>query len=228
MSEEPKVEGRTITDELSKLGKQMADAIKAAWESDDRKKLQAEIVEGLQKFGDEVTEALDKAGQSETAKDLRIKAEKVTVDVRESGVVEDVRKGIIGGLDVINKELGKLVEKLEPKTKPADEVPAAAEAPAEPAAPEAPEAPADPRRRSGRCPARSSMRGAASRSDSDRTAETRRAQDLPRFSVSFCRCFWRPAFSYCPAPYLAKKSQVALAVSCRVGLEMPHSSQVGR
>jgi hypothetical protein len=138
MSEEPKVEGRTITDELSKLGKQMADAIKAAWESDDRKKLQTEIVEGLQKFGDEVTEALDKAGQTDTAKELRVKAEKVTVDVRESGVVEEVRRGIISGLDVINKELGKLVEKLETKTQPADEAPDAAEAPAEPAAPEAP------------------------------------------------------------------------------------------
>ena len=106
MSEEPKVEGRSITEELSKLGKQMADAIKAAWESDDRKKLQAEILDGLQKFGDEVTVALDKAGKSETAQDLRVKAEKVATDVR-GRVAEDVRKGIISGLDVINEELGK-------------------------------------------------------------------------------------------------------------------------
>ena len=141
MSEEPKVEGRTITDELAKLGKQMADAIKAAWESDDRKKLQTEIVDGLQKFGDEVTEALDKAGQSDTAKDLRVKADKVAADMRESGVVEDVRKGIISGLDAINKELGKLVEKLEPKATPADEAAAAPEVPAEPAASEAPASP---------------------------------------------------------------------------------------
>ena len=139
MSEEPKVEGRSITEELGKLGKQMADAIKAAWESDDRKKLQAEIVEGLQKFGDEVTEALDKAGQSETAKELRVKAEQVSADMREKGVVEDVRKGIISGFDVLNKELGKLVEKLEPKATPEGE--AAAEAPEEPAVAEAPAEP---------------------------------------------------------------------------------------
>ena len=141
MSEDPKVEGRTITDELSKLGKQMADAIKAAWESDDRKKLQTEITEGLQKFGDEVAEALDKAGQSDTAKDLRVKAEKVSADMREKGVVEDVRKGIISGLDALNKELGKLVEKLEPKAKPEGAAAAEAEVPAETAAPEAPAAP---------------------------------------------------------------------------------------
>jgi len=138
MSEEPKAEERSIVDELSKLGQQMAAAIKTAWESDDRKRLQAEIVDGLQKFGDEITQALDKAGQSETAKDLRVKADKIAADAREKGVVEDIRKGIIGGLDVLNTELGKLVEKLDPKTQPAEESPVAAEAAAEAAAPEPP------------------------------------------------------------------------------------------
>lgn len=141
MSEEPKAEERSIVDELSKLGQQMAAAIRSAWESDERKRLQTEILDGLQKFGDEVTQALDKAGQSETAKDLRVKADKVAADVREKGVVEDIRKGIIGGLDVINTELSKLVEKLEPKTQPAGEPSVGAEAPAEPTAPEAPAEP---------------------------------------------------------------------------------------
>jgi len=129
MSEELKGE-RNIADELSKLGKQVADAIKTAWESEDRKKLQGEITEGLQKFGAQVTEALDKASESDTAKELRVKAEKVAADMREKGVVEDVRKGILTGLDTLNKELGKLVEKLE--SKPAAETPAAPETPAEP------------------------------------------------------------------------------------------------
>ena len=30
-------------------------------------------------------------------------------------MVEDIRKGILAGLDAVNKELGKLVEKLEAK-----------------------------------------------------------------------------------------------------------------
>ncbi len=56
MSEETHVE-KNIADELNKLGKQVADAIKAAWESEDRKKLQNEITEGLQKFGDQIIHA---------------------------------------------------------------------------------------------------------------------------------------------------------------------------
>lgn len=135
MSEEPKTE-KSIADELNKLGKQVADAIKAAWESDDRKKLQTEITDGLEKFGAQVSEALDHAGQSQTAQDFRVKAEKVVTDAREAGVVEDIRKGILAGLDTVNKELGKLVEKLE--TKPAPPAAEAPEAPAEPAEPEPP------------------------------------------------------------------------------------------
>jgi len=134
MSEEKRAE-RNIADELNKLGKQVADAIKAAWESEDRKKLQTEITEGLQQFGSQVSEAAQKAGESSTAKQLREQAEKVVTDVRESDIVDDIRKGLLTGLDALNKELGKLLEKLEAKQEPAapPEPPAAPE-PAEPPA----------------------------------------------------------------------------------------------
>ncbi len=133
MSEEQKVE-KNIADELGKLGKQAADTIKAAWESDDRKRIQSELTEGLQKFGNDISQAVQKVSEGEQAKDLKVKAEKVAVDLKESDVVEDVRKGILSGLDVLNKELGRLLEKLESKQAP--EAPAEPESPAEPPASE--------------------------------------------------------------------------------------------
>jgi hypothetical protein len=132
MSEEVKAE-KSIVDELNKMGQQVADAIKAAWESDDRKKLQNEITEGLQKFGDQVTDAAKKASESDAARQMREQAEKVVAEVRESNVTEDIRKGLLNGLEALNRELGKLLEKLENKTPPAP--------PPAPEAPEAPEAP---------------------------------------------------------------------------------------
>ncbi len=134
MSEEPKAE-RSIADELSKLGKQLAEAVKAAWESEDRKKLQAEIAEGFQKLSQEVGAAVEKASESEAARELREKAEKVVEEIREADVVEEVRKGILVGLEALNRELGKLLEKLE--SAPAPKEP---EAPAEPSAPVEPPA----------------------------------------------------------------------------------------
>ena len=112
----------TITDELSKMGKLVAQAIQAAWESDERKKLEAEVVDGLRKFGDEVSSATKKAGESDTAKQIKTQAEKVAADMQEKDVAADIRKGLISGLEVINIELGKLVERLEPKKAPGEPV----------------------------------------------------------------------------------------------------------
>jgi hypothetical protein len=138
MSEDPQEE-KTIAQEFSRLGKQVADAIHAAWESEDRKKLQAELADGLQKFEAELDAALQKAAQSDAAKQVREQTEKVVADVKDSNVADEVRKGLISGLDVLNKELGKLVEKLEPKG--TTEAPAgAAEAPT----PEPPPPPTEP------------------------------------------------------------------------------------
>ncbi len=52
MSEEPKVD-RNIADELGKLGQQVANAAKAVWESEERRKLQAELTRGVEKFSQE-------------------------------------------------------------------------------------------------------------------------------------------------------------------------------
>ena len=136
----------TITDELSKMGKLVAQAIQAAWESDERKKLEAEVVDGLRKFGDEVSAATKKAGDSDTAKQIKTQAEKVAADMQQKDVAGDIRKGLISGLEVINQELGKLVERLEPKKAPTEPVAEAAtepvaEAVAEPAAEPEAEAP---------------------------------------------------------------------------------------
>jgi len=135
----------TITDELSKMGKLVAQAIQAAWESDERKKLEAEVADGLRKFGDEVSAAAKKAGESDTAKQIKTQAEKVAADVQQKDVAGDIRKGLISGLEVINQELGKLVDRLEPKKEPAAEGAAevpAAEVAAEPATEPAAETPA--------------------------------------------------------------------------------------
>ena len=86
----------------------------------------------LYTIGNQVSEAVDKAGESDAAKQLREQAEKVVAEVRESDVVDDVRKGLLTGLDAINKELGKLLEKLEAEREPA--APAEPAEPAEPAA----------------------------------------------------------------------------------------------
>jgi hypothetical protein len=97
------------------MGAQIAAAAKSAWESEERKKLQSEITTGVQRFGQEMTTAINKATDSEQAKELKTRATKVAEDMQKADVVEEVRKGILVGLEAINRELGKLLERLETK-----------------------------------------------------------------------------------------------------------------
>ncbi len=106
---------RSIADELAKMGAQIAAAAKTAWESEERKKLQHEISTGVQRFGQELNTAVTKAAESEQAKELKTRATRVAEDVQKTDVVEEVRKGILVGLEAINRELGKLLERLESK-----------------------------------------------------------------------------------------------------------------
>jgi hypothetical protein len=124
MTEEPKVdetvdaEGKTergITDELAKLAEQLAAAARAAWESEERKRVQTDIMTGVQKFGQEITAAVNKAAESEQAQELKTRATKVAEDVQKTDVIDEVRKGILVGLEAINRELGKILERIEPR-----------------------------------------------------------------------------------------------------------------
>ncbi len=138
MADEPRVE-TNIADELDKMGKLVAQAVRSAWESEERKKLEGEIVEGLRKFSDQVSTTAKKASESDAAKQIKVQAEKVAAEVKEKDVAEEIRKGLINGLEVVNLELGRLVERLEAKKTPAESA-AAPETPSEPVA----EAPAEP------------------------------------------------------------------------------------
>jgi hypothetical protein len=100
---EGNAEEKSISSELARLGKQVADAISQAWESEDRRKLQAEVTVGLETFGDQVSDAMRKASESDAANQLRDETEKVVARVRESDVTAEVRKGLISGLGVLNR-----------------------------------------------------------------------------------------------------------------------------
>ena len=167
----------TITDELSKMGKLVAQAIQAAWESDERKKLEAEVIDGLRKFGDEVSAATKKAGESDTAKQIKTQAEKVAADMQEKDVAGDIRKGLISGLEVINVELGKLVERLEPKKAP--DAPGAEGTAAEGAAEAVAEAPAEEAMRQRHTPRRRTAAEAVAEAPAEEVASEPAAEPVP-------------------------------------------------
>ncbi len=134
MTEEAKTasaEERTVVEELSELGRQLGTAFKSAWESEERRKLQQEISEGLDALGDQFEEAVRTARESEALQELKADLKQTVETARESEPVQDIRQGLAKGLRQINSELSKLVASWQ---KPAAEPEAAEEGPGEPAA----------------------------------------------------------------------------------------------
>ena len=66
-----------IPDELRDLGKQFADTIHTAWNSDQRVKLEDDIREGIKNFAEELNTMFAKAKESDAGQRVRDEASKV-------------------------------------------------------------------------------------------------------------------------------------------------------
>jgi hypothetical protein len=137
--------GSSIPDELNRLGRQLAEAARLAWESDDRKKLQADLNDGLRRFTAQVDTAAHQVAEADTTKQVAEQAQRVATKVQETKVVDEVRDGLIVGLSSLNRELSKLLDRLAEKT-PASTpaAPAASAAEVPPADSVPPSGPSDP------------------------------------------------------------------------------------
>jgi hypothetical protein len=66
-----------VSAELKDLGRQFADTLRTAWNSQERQRIEADIREGVKSFADEVDKAIREAKDSQTAARVREEAEQV-------------------------------------------------------------------------------------------------------------------------------------------------------
>jgi hypothetical protein len=131
MTQEPRP-STNLSDELTRLVNQVTEAARLAWESEERKRVQTEITKGLKKASIQVDEAVRRASESKTAKKVRMQAEQVAVKAKDADVVDDMRQGLLVGLQALNRELGKLLERLQTSGASVSTGPVPPEAPAAP------------------------------------------------------------------------------------------------
>jgi myo-inositol-1-phosphate synthase len=108
-----------FSDELRRLGKQMGEAVKAAWESETSRNAQAQLRDGLAAMTRQLEEAARKVQASEETHRLRQQAERVVESARASDVAEEMRQGLLTGLRDLNAALEKAVDRLR-DDKPAE------------------------------------------------------------------------------------------------------------
>ncbi len=111
-----------VSDALSDLGRQFAETIQAAWNSQERKEFEQEVREGVRRFGDEVNKVFTEAKDSPAVKKAKEEAEEVRTRVESGEVTRKARGGLVEGLQWLSQELARLAEQFSPPEKEPESV----------------------------------------------------------------------------------------------------------
>ncbi|MBN1427434.1 MAG: hypothetical protein JXB07_03555 [Anaerolineae bacterium] len=109
-NEKPKEESVDLAAEFAELGKKIRSTVETAWTSEERKKIQSEIKEGLERFVKEVNEAFKSARTSDTGQKVETEIKRVTEDIESGKVANEVRKGLVTGLRSLGNVLDKMAD----------------------------------------------------------------------------------------------------------------------
>ncbi len=110
-----------IVAELGKLGRQFADTLQSAWNSQERQKFEGEVREGMQSFANEVDKAFREIKKSPMTQKAKEEASTIKSKVGTGEVGQKTKSGLSQGLNWLSEELGKLANQFTPVEKSAEE-----------------------------------------------------------------------------------------------------------
>lgn len=125
--ETPEVEKQDVVAELKGLGRQFAETLEKAWNSEERQRFETQVREGVQSFVKEVDNVIREAKQSPAAEKVRGEAVEIRERVETGEFSRKARVSLVQGLSWLSEELAKLAEQFAPAEKTPEDV-AAAEA----------------------------------------------------------------------------------------------------
>ena len=96
-----------IGEQLNELGKNLREALQTAWESEERRKLQQEIEEGLANLGASLSQAAKEFSNSPTGKTIKEDVKDLHDRWQTGEVGSKARSEIVDALRKVNDELQK-------------------------------------------------------------------------------------------------------------------------
>jgi transcriptional/translational regulatory protein YebC/TACO1 len=112
MSETEKRED-VLADEFRNLGKNLTEVMRAAWESPERKNMQAEIEAGLNDLGKSIDKEISSFRQSPSGQRLKSDVEDLNQRIRSGEVTIRAREELLAALKRANDELQKVISHWE-------------------------------------------------------------------------------------------------------------------
>ena len=109
MTENPSPE-ENLSEEFRQLGKNLAEVLRGAWESPERKKLQQEIADSLSDLSNMMRTEAEHIRESPTGQRMKADAEDLRERIRTGEVESKVRQDLLAALRLINDQLRKASE----------------------------------------------------------------------------------------------------------------------
>jgi DNA-binding transcriptional regulator YbjK len=100
-----------LAEEFRSLGKNLVEALRAAWDSSERQKLQKELEAGLAETASFLKEEAVKFSQSQSGQQLKSDLEELHQRVKRGEAETAARKEILEALRTVNAELEKAAKK---------------------------------------------------------------------------------------------------------------------
>ncbi len=111
---ENKSSTESISDQLNELGKNLRDAMQAAWGSEERRKVQQDIENGLSSLGATLTQAAKDFSNSQTGQTIKDDMKDLQQRWRSGDVGSKVHTEVVDSLRKVNEELKKATRKSPP------------------------------------------------------------------------------------------------------------------
>lgn len=109
MTDNPTPE-ETLAEEFRQMGKNLADVLRGAWESPERKKLQQEIADGLSDLSDLMRSEAEHIRESPTGKRVKADVEELHDRIRSREIETRLRQDVLAALRSINTQLRRVSE----------------------------------------------------------------------------------------------------------------------
>jgi hypothetical protein len=106
MTDNPKPE-ENLEDEFRNLGQNLVEALRTAWDSPERKRLQQEIGNGLTELNATLKKEFEDFDSSETSQRLKSDVENLRQRVRSGEAETKVRSELLNALRIANEEIRK-------------------------------------------------------------------------------------------------------------------------
>jgi HD-GYP domain-containing protein (c-di-GMP phosphodiesterase class II) len=109
---EEDISEENLTEEFRNLGRNLSEALKTAWEHPERKRIQDEIVSGLNELGTTFRDEVDNFSKSPSGQQIKSDVQEIGDRIRASQMQARVQQELLNALQSVNAELQKAIERL--------------------------------------------------------------------------------------------------------------------